>query len=191
MLYCYFTRSLGFACVLLSHICLPSYLGQETANDLSIFESSCHQPICLPRTVEASHCSFNCWTSSREAANIYFYSLWFDPTGNRTQLYRFSSRLFDCVLFKRHICSFCTQQSMAGCRLRCWTGWLLRLHLMLRAVALLFNILFIRKWIFDFRNSKCLKLSCVAIATDSNTNCIAHKTQSRFSTCIWKQLLHL
>ena len=36
---------------------------------------------------------FNCWTSSREAVNSNFYSLWFDPTGNRTKVYRFSSRL--------------------------------------------------------------------------------------------------
>ena len=27
-----------------------------------------------------------------EAVNTNFYSLWFDPTGNRTQVYRFSSR---------------------------------------------------------------------------------------------------
>ena len=34
----------------------------------------------------------NCWTSSREAVNTNFYSLWFDSTGNRTRVYRFSSR---------------------------------------------------------------------------------------------------
>ena len=42
--------------------------------------------------MEASHCPFNCWTSSREAVNTNFYSLWFDPTGNRTRVCRFSSR---------------------------------------------------------------------------------------------------
>ena len=60
--------------------------------DLSVFESSCHLPTCLPHIMEASHCPFNCWTSSREAVNTNFSSLWFDPTGNRTRVYRFSSR---------------------------------------------------------------------------------------------------
>ena len=46
----------------------------------------------LPHTVEASHCSFNCRTSSREAVNTNFFSLWFDPTGNQTRVYRFNSR---------------------------------------------------------------------------------------------------
>ena len=59
---------------------------------LSVFELSCHRPTCLSHTAEASHCPFNCWTSSREDVNSNFYSLWFDPTGNRTQVYRFSSR---------------------------------------------------------------------------------------------------
>ena len=34
--------------------------------------------ICLPHTVEASHCPFNCWTSSRQAVITNFYSVWFD-----------------------------------------------------------------------------------------------------------------
>ena len=38
--------------------CLPNCLGQETAKDISFFESSCHLPIYLPYTVEASHCPF-------------------------------------------------------------------------------------------------------------------------------------
>ena len=33
-----------------------SCLGQETAKGFLVFESSCHLPICLPNTVEASHC---------------------------------------------------------------------------------------------------------------------------------------
>ena len=49
---------------------------------------------CLPLTAEAPHCPFNCWTSSREAVNTNFYSLWFDPTGNQTWVYCFSSRCF-------------------------------------------------------------------------------------------------
>ena len=60
--------------------------------DLSVFESSCNLPTYLPHTAEASYCPFNCGTSSREAVNTNFCSLSFDPTGNRTQVYRFSSR---------------------------------------------------------------------------------------------------
>ena len=47
-------------------------------------ESSCHLPTSLPHTAEASHCPFNCWTSSREAMNTNSYCLLFHPTGNRT-----------------------------------------------------------------------------------------------------------
>ena len=60
--------------------------------DRLVFESSCPLPTCLPHTVKASHCSFQCLTSSKEAVNTNFYSLWFDPTGNRIRIYRFSSR---------------------------------------------------------------------------------------------------
>ena len=67
-------------------------MARRQRRDLLVFESSCHLPICLPHTMEASHCPFNCWTSSREAVNTNFYSLWFDSTGNRTRVYRFSSR---------------------------------------------------------------------------------------------------
>ena len=67
-------------------------LARRQRRDLSVFESSCHLPICLPHTMEASHCPFNCRTSSREAVNTNFYGLWFDSTGNRTRVYRFSSR---------------------------------------------------------------------------------------------------
>ena len=34
---------------------------------------------------EASLCTLNCLTSSREAVSISFYSLWFDPTRNRPE----------------------------------------------------------------------------------------------------------
>ena len=67
-------------------------MARRQRRDLSVFESSCHLPTCLSHTVEASHCPFNCWTSSREAVNTNFYSVWLDPTGNRTRVYRFSSR---------------------------------------------------------------------------------------------------
>ena len=63
-------------------------MARRQRRDLSVFESSCHLPICLPHTMEASHCPFNCWTSSREAVNTNFYSLWFDSTGNRTRVYK-------------------------------------------------------------------------------------------------------
>ena len=44
------------------------------------FWSSNLAATCLPHTAEASHCPVICWTSSREAVNTNFYSLWFDPT---------------------------------------------------------------------------------------------------------------
>ena len=68
-------------------------MARRHRRDLSVFESSCHLLTCLPHTAEASHCPFNCWTSSREAVKTNLYCLWFDPTGNRTRVYRFSSRL--------------------------------------------------------------------------------------------------
>ena len=58
------------------------------------FWSSSQAATCLPHTAEASHCPFICWTSSREAVNTNFYDLLFDPTVNRTRVYRFSSRRF-------------------------------------------------------------------------------------------------
>ena len=41
---------------------------------------------------EASLCALQCWTSSRKAVNTDFCSLWYDPTRNRTRVYRSSSR---------------------------------------------------------------------------------------------------
>ena len=39
----------------------PSCLGyRRQRRYLSVFESSCHLPTCLPHAAEASHCSFNC-----------------------------------------------------------------------------------------------------------------------------------
>ena len=70
--------------------CSPSCLGQETAK--GPFSLPSQAVTCLPHTAEASHCPFNCWTSSKEAVNTNFYSLWFDPAGNRTRVYRFSSK---------------------------------------------------------------------------------------------------
>ena len=69
-------------------------LASRQWRDCSVFESSCHLPTCLPHTVEASHCPFNCWTSSREAVNTNFYCLCFDPIGNGTRFCGFSSS--DC-----------------------------------------------------------------------------------------------
>ena len=72
----------------------PSCLGQETAKrELSVFESSCHLPTCLPHTVEASHTvPFIAECQARKKVKTNFYSLWFDPTGNRTRIYSFSCR---------------------------------------------------------------------------------------------------
>ena len=70
----------------------PSCLGEETAKGPFSLRVSCHLPICIPHTEEASHSPFDCWTSSRKAVNTKFYCLWFDPPWNRTRVYRFSSR---------------------------------------------------------------------------------------------------
>ena len=64
-------------------------MARRQRRDLSVFESSCHLPTCLPNTAEASHCLFDCSTSSSEYQFLY---LWFDPTGKRTQVYSFRSR---------------------------------------------------------------------------------------------------
>ena len=70
----------------------PSCLGQETAKGLFGLRVKLPPAHLSTTHDEASHCPFNCWTSSREAVNTNFYSLWFDSTGNRTRVYRFSSR---------------------------------------------------------------------------------------------------
>ena len=67
-------------------------LARKQRRDLLVFESSCYLPTCLLHTVEASHCPFNCWTSSRKKLNSNFYSLCFDSTGNRTHVYLFSNK---------------------------------------------------------------------------------------------------
>ena len=66
----------------------PSWLGQE----IGTFRSSSQTATCLPRTIEALTLSLLfCWTSCREAVNTNFSSPWFDPTGNQTQVFRFSN----------------------------------------------------------------------------------------------------
>ena len=45
------------------------WLGDSEDNDLAAFKSSCHLPICLPHTVEASHWPFYCSISNRVAVN--------------------------------------------------------------------------------------------------------------------------
>ena len=57
-----------------------------------IVVASCHLSTCIPHTAKASRCPFKCWMSSREAVNTNFYNLWFDLTGNRALVYRFSRR---------------------------------------------------------------------------------------------------
>ena len=65
--------------------------GQETAKRLFGAESSCHLPTSL-RTRWNFTLSLIMLNIKQEAVNINFYSLWFDQTGNRTLVYRFSSR---------------------------------------------------------------------------------------------------
>ena len=50
-------------------------LVRRQQRDLSVFESSCHLPTFLPHMVEASHCPFNCRTSSRKAVNTNFFKV--------------------------------------------------------------------------------------------------------------------
>ena len=57
----------------------PTCLGQKTVKGhFLVFKSSYHLPTCLSPAMN-------------EAVNINFYSLWFDLTGNRAGVYRFSS----------------------------------------------------------------------------------------------------
>ena len=51
-----------------------------------------HRILLALAMLEASHCPFNYWASSRETVNTNFYSLWFDRNGIRTRVYRFNSR---------------------------------------------------------------------------------------------------
>ena len=50
------------------------------------------------------YCPFYCWTSSKEALNTNFHSLWFDSTGNWTRVYRLNRHTRPliglCNLFK-------------------------------------------------------------------------------------------
>ena len=59
------------------------------------FRSSIQAATCPPvyHTRRRLHTvPFNCWTSSKKAVNTNFSSLWFDPIGDRTRVYCFSSR---------------------------------------------------------------------------------------------------
>ena len=47
-------------------------LAGEVDGTPALFESSEHLLLCLPHTVEASHCPFYCWASSREACAPIF-----------------------------------------------------------------------------------------------------------------------
>ena len=61
-------------------------------------------PTCLPHTVEASHCLFLLLNFKHESWECY--SLWFDLTGNRTRVYRFSSRCYIHSTNERLYCMF-------------------------------------------------------------------------------------
>ena len=61
---------------------------------LSFYESSGHLPTNLPNTEEDSHCPLLMLNVKHESYECQIYSLWFGPAGNRTRVYRFSSRLF-------------------------------------------------------------------------------------------------
>ena len=55
-------------------------------------QASSQAATCFPHTVEASHCPFQYWTSSREVVKTNFYSVCIDPTEKRTRVYRFRCR---------------------------------------------------------------------------------------------------
>ena len=61
-------------------------------NERIFWSSSYHLPTCLPHTVKNSGGPFQCWASDKKTIYNSFYSVWFDPSGNRTRAYRFSSR---------------------------------------------------------------------------------------------------
>ena len=68
-------------------------LGQRQKRDVSVIESSCHLPTCPSHAVEALHCLFG--IADRQAGKLsvpIFGIFGFDPTGNQTRVYRFSSR---------------------------------------------------------------------------------------------------
>ena len=73
---------------------LPSCLGQETVKGPFGFRvklSPAHLSITLGGGFTRSLLMLNV---KQKAVNTNFYSPWFDPTGNRTHVYRFSSRRF-------------------------------------------------------------------------------------------------
>ena len=75
--------SLCTLCYALIH---QDFLDRRQRKGVSVLESRCHLPTCLPHTVEASHCPLNCWKSSRKTVNFNFYRFWFDSTANWTQV---------------------------------------------------------------------------------------------------------
>ena len=69
----------------------PTCLGQETAKGPFGLRIKLPQHACPPHTVEALHGPFLLLSVEQEAVNAHFYGLWFDPTGNRTPVYSFST----------------------------------------------------------------------------------------------------
>ena len=71
----------------------PSALGQETAKGpFGLWVKLPQADLSTTYGGGFTLSFYNYLTSSREAVNTNFYSVWFDPTGNRTQVYRFRSR---------------------------------------------------------------------------------------------------
>ena len=58
----------------------PSCHGQETAKEPFGLQVKLLPSTCLTCMMEALHCPFNCWKSSREGVNTNFCRLWFEPT---------------------------------------------------------------------------------------------------------------
>ena len=73
----------------------PSFLGQGTVKwpfILRWVKEHLFAHLSIRQNMEASHRPFYCWTSSRKAVKTNFSSLLFNPTGNRTHVYGFTSR---------------------------------------------------------------------------------------------------
>ena len=99
-----------------------------------------------------------CWTSSREAVIVNFYSLWLDSTENRTRVYGFSSRLLSIRLLIGSINVFAGTNPWLEQNCNWFNFWLLRIrghHILSRFRKFCsknWNQSDVHKWADDVRN---------------------------------------
>ena len=62
---------------------------------LSVFQSRCHLPTCLPHTVKALRCPYILLKVEQESCEyqFFFFGFRFYSAGNRTRVYRFIDAL--------------------------------------------------------------------------------------------------